>query len=137
MATLAPMRRWFTLLLLVLLPIQFSSAAMAAVGQHGTQGQHRSHGQPPSDATPHCQHHAQPVMAEPDAGQGDTLAVSGASAAMDLDCDHCHGCCAALPAVALPLAASVGAPHPSATREGTWRTHAQSPPDRPQWLRLA
>jgi hypothetical protein len=131
-------RRIFVILLLALLPLQFSWAAVASYCGHETQAgvEHFGHHD--------HQHHdgvngavglnADPVTtsdANRDAGDGK------APGAMDLDCGHCHGTCSMmlnLPA-ALPGAPSTA--HPSATLDESGGAHAPTRPERPQWLPLA
>lgn len=128
------MRRWLAIVLLALLPIQFSWAALASYCGHenGQPARHLGHAQHAHDA-----HDA----LDSDAGAVERSAGPGATpqtpSGFDFDCGYCHATLASLPA----LAAGVGLPLAAAP---SWvplteacRTRAQSPPDRPQWLRLA
>ena len=118
------MRRWLAILMLALLPLQFSWAAVAAYCGHesGQQAQHLGH---------HEHQHAG------QAGPGQDSGPADAQAGFDFDCGHCHGTCASMPAPAVNLAPITLVSHPVTSVEGTLRTLAQSPPERPQWLPLA
>ena len=123
------MRRWFAILLLVLLPLQFSWAAVASYCGHerDAQAQHLGH---------HAHEHHADAVADP--GADGSAGQSGkALGSNDLDCGQCHGCCAgiALPAGGLPRV--LPASHPVAPAEAIARTLAPSPPERPQWAALA
>lgn len=118
------MYRWIAVLMLALLPLQFSWAAVAAYCGHesGDQAQHLGH---------HEHQHAGPTSADQDSAPAD------AQAGFDFDCGHCHGTCACMPAPAGGLAPLMLVSHPVTCIECTLRTLAQSPPERPQWLPLA
>ena len=83
------MRRRLAIVLLALLPLQFSWAAVASYCGHETQaatGHFGHHGHPqhadaPVDVTP---------LVDPQAAGDNT------SGALDVDCSHCHGHCSAL-----------------------------------------
>lgn len=118
------MRRLLALFLLVLLPLQFSWAAVGAYCQHET-------GTP----TRHFGHHDHQHKADPD--QGDS-AVPDMSGGIDNDCSACHaGCCAA---------AILGDNHLSAQQVASdaidgYRNGLAPPPtyqpERPNWVALA
>jgi hypothetical protein len=120
------MRRWFAVLLLCLLPFQFSWAAVSAYCGHESdaQAQHLGH---------HEHQHAGQASADQDNAPADQTAPTG----FDFDCGHCHGTCAGMPAPMDGMASLTVASHPVTPVEGTVRTLAQSPPERPQWLPLA
>ncbi len=126
-ARLLPVRRILAIVLLAMLPLQFSWAAVASYCEHETQGTgHFGHHE--------CQKHADASAradAEPDAN-GDK-----APGAMDLDCGHCHGTCSGMltPASGVPGALSTAPP--SATLDEAVGAHAPTRPERPQWLPLA
>jgi hypothetical protein len=127
------MRRWFAIALLVLMPFQSSWAAVAAYCGHEATVQ-----------MPHFGHHAHPHANAADlAGsadvdlQGDLLAQPDSLVGLDADCGHCLGNWCSLPATVAGLKLAVDAPHPAPPAQGTLRTWAQSPPERPQWLHLA
>ena len=120
------MRRWFAIFLIALLPLQFSWGAVASYCGHesGTQAQHLGH---------HDYQHA--VQAEVNAG--DDLTNGAAQPASDFDCGHCHTPCCAAPAHAATLPPVAIASHSATPVEGSVRTLAQNPPERPQWVRFA
>lgn len=121
------MRRWLVILMLTLLPLQFSWAAVAAYCTHeaSPNAEHVGH---------HAHQHAGGETAQPKVAKTDAGKLAGMQ---DLDCAQCHAACA------LPLRAEAltdGRALPTA-RGGdaaeAVRTRAASPPERPQWLRLA
>lgn len=120
------MRRLFAILLLTLLPLQFSWAAVAGYCGHetGTQTRHLGH---------HEHQHAEADGAAHDAAP----AEQGAPAVFDFDCGNCHGTSAGLPAPVDDTAPLTPASRPATPVEGSVRTLAHSPPDRPQWPALA
>lgn len=120
------MRRWLAILMLVLLPLQSSWAAVAAYCGHenGQQARHLGH---------HEHRHADQAKVGNDSAPADRSAPSG----FDFDCGHCHGTCADVPAPADGLSLIALVSHPGTTIKGALRTLAQNPPERPQWLRLA
>ena len=130
------MRRFIAICLLMLLPLQFSWAAVGVYCGHesGAWAQHLGHHE-------HAHEHAPAGLdAVADTAAGDALASSDAPNSSPLtnhDCGHCHGTCWSLPAPAEPLVMASLAAHPGATAPGHLRTLAQTPPERPQWARLA
>ncbi len=133
-ATLALMRSFLLTLLIALLPLQFSWAAVASYCGHETQAGVEHFG-------PHThQHHAEA------GGNGQAESASGATTdegkvkapgAVELDCGHCHGYCCVISTLpcslpeALPSAASLG------LLDQAGSEHAPSRPERPQWVPLA
>jgi hypothetical protein len=115
------MRRWLAIILLSLLPLQFSWAAVASYCGHEestTTASHLGHHE--------HQHHA-------DEGVNTDAGGQKAAGAVDLDCGHCHGTCAAMP---LPVAASLALLNTS--RPGLLAdVFGPAPPERPQWAGLA
>lgn len=116
------MRRLFAILLLMLLPVQFSWASAAAYCQHETGRQAWHVG--------HHEHDAQPPCHDASGGQKH-------AAGIDHDCGACHAAAGlALVAelhVALPLFAAVAA-------DGYRAALSSAPPgipERPNWLDLA
>lgn len=133
------MRRWFLVLMLAVLPAQFTWAAvsehlghaLAAVG-HIEHAHHGHHNHPS---------HAHPASHDPDEGDAGHSLVPEASDAADasshIGCDHCHSHCVGLleirsPVRALPLGAAT-----PASLEACWAEPAPAKPERPQWVRLA
>lgn len=111
------MRRWFTLLLLVLMPLQSVWAAAAAYCQHeeGRTAQHVGH---------HAhEHHGAASGHGQDGNAGD----------FDGDCGHCHlgGVPLLPPAAVLPAVVPVADLHaPAASR---FRSVDPAPIERPNW----
>jgi hypothetical protein len=120
------MRRWLAILILTLLPLQFSWAAVAAYCGHET-GQH----------TKHLGHHEHQHAKQAKADQDQAPADPNAAAGLDFDCGHCHGTCMSMPAPVGDMLAPALASPPAPLAAGTVRTLAQSPPERPQWPPLA
>ena len=122
------MRRWLVILLLALLPLQFSWAAVAAYCGHetGRQAQHMGH---------HAHQHGDQAqaLADLDSAPADQAAPAG----FDLDCGHCHGAGASMPAPVGDLLRPAPAARTASAAEGRLRTRAQTPPERPQWPALA
>lgn len=122
-ARISLMRRWFIILLLTLLPLQLSWAAVSTYCQHetGAAAQHFGHHE--------HQHHAD-EKAKDDTGTKTLGAV-------DADCPSCHaGCATALHAsTALPMVYSAADVH---TRERVlFSSPHPSLPERPNWAHLA
>lgn len=119
------MARWLVVLLMVLLPLQLSWAAVAPYCSHepGSQPQHPGHHEHPHTVTANLNENTAP---EP-----------GALAGVDLDCGYCHGTCAGMPAPDDRIAQPTQSARPVTAVQGRLRTRIQSPPDRPQWAPLA
>ena len=128
------MRRWLAILMLALLPLQFSWAAVASYCGHEEQAGaahfgHHEH-----------QHHADTIgNAETVADLVATADAAGdkAPSAMDLDCGHCHGTCSAMLTLPMGLPGALSTALPSVTVDKTGGAHAPTRPERPQWLPLA
>jgi hypothetical protein len=122
------MRRWFAIILLALLPFQFTWAAVATYCGHESdaQAQHFGHHE-------HQSQHDGGTTAHQDSGDvaGKTLGSS------DLDCGHCHGTCSEMPSPGDGLMPLAIASHLVTLDEGFVRTLTHSPPERPQWAPLA
>jgi hypothetical protein len=136
-------RRFLAIVLLALLPLQFSWAAVASYCKHETQGAgHFGH---------HDHDHAHHAGASSDAGQAADLTADAsltpnetgsaegdkAPGAMDLDCGHCHGTCSAMLTWPLGMPDVPSTAPPSATLDESGGAHAPTRPERPQWLPLA
>jgi len=124
--------RFLAIVLLVLLPLQFSWAAVASYCGHDAQAAvgHFGHHE-------HQHQHAADVSVDASEAAGAALADEKTPVAMHADCGHCHGYCSAmltLPSV-LPGALSSVAPH--ATPDQNSAAIALARPERPQWLPLA
>jgi hypothetical protein len=128
-ARLLSVRRILAIVLLALLPLQFSWAAVASYCEHEAQDaghfgphQHAHH----ADAGPS----AEPVVhtdAQADQAPGD----------VDLDCGHCHGQCCVMPTLTAKFPGALSTARPNASSNEAGGAHAPSRPERPQWLRLA
>ena len=115
------MHRWLLVLLLVLVPVQFSWATLAAYCGHEATAASQPGG-----------HHDQ--LESPEAR--DDLA-SKSVGGLDLHGSHCHGHCAGmLPAFAHPMADALSA-RPYAAQPSPAPAHAPAPPERPKWAALA
>ncbi len=120
------MRRWLAIVLLALLPLQFSWAAVAAYCGHesGEQVQHLGH---------HDHQHAGQTSSD----AGSLPMDQDGPAAFDFDCGHCHGSCAGMPVLGDDLGSLAVTSHRLEPVDGIVRSIPQSPPERPQWLPLA
>jgi len=127
-----PVRRFLAIVLLALLPLQFSWAAVASYCGHEQQAgsTHFGHHE-------HQQHADAAGGAEPLADAESTPDGDKAPGAMDLDCGHCHGHCSVMltPLPGLPAALATTPPMTSLDEAGG--AHAPTRPERPQWLPLA
>ena len=128
------MRRLLAIVLLAVLPLQFSWAAVASYCGHETQigVEHFGHHD--------HQHHADAsdvagldakLDLNPDASDGK------APSAMDLDCGHCHGTCGVMLNSTSDLPDALSTAPPTATLDEAGGPHAPTRPERPQWLPLA
>jgi hypothetical protein len=118
------MRRWFAILLLAMLPLQFSWAAVATYCTHETD----------KVEAQHFGHHAHEHAADHADESNPAKKLPGAA---DPDCLNCHGQIAALPDLSVPMNAIV---HPSSgpAADTHWQaTFAPDRPERPQWARFA
>jgi hypothetical protein len=123
------MRRWLAVLLLVLLPLQFSWAAVADYCMHesGETADHVGHHD-------HKSHAHGAAQADADAK---TKTDAGSSSTATVDCSHCHGGCAVtldLPAGLVPHAVEQA---PPTLGDAPCAEHMPAQPERPQWARLA
>ncbi len=122
LATLPPVRRLLAIVLLALLPLQFSWAAVASYCEHET-----------SVGAGHVCHHEHPHQANVDDG----CPEGPATGAGDVDCGHCHGHCTGLLGLPESLSGdrSTATLHTSPDEAGG--AHAPARPERPQWAPLA
>jgi len=124
------MRRWLAIVLLALLPLQFSWAAVSAYCAHeaDVQSGHLGHHQHPQ--------HAFAADTGDDGDAGTPFGKTG-NAGNGHDCGHCHGGLVALPGLDDTPPALAGVEPPTALAERYTRSLAPSPPERPQWRALA
>jgi hypothetical protein len=134
-ARLTAMRRYFVIVLLTLLPFQFSWAAIASYCGHETLvgATHLGH---------HEHQHQEGVGFDGGldtelSGTADDGVDGKAPGGTDLDCGHCHGYCSVLLIEPPPVPAAFSATTPKITHAEGGATHAPSQPDRPQWSSLA
>ncbi len=123
------MRRLLAIVLLALLPLQFSWAAVASYAEGEVQAEHGGH------VDHHHQHQA-------DAGlQAAAEQVAGdATGSAEADCgqSHCHHChCVGMPSLANTLSTDPATARPHALTSDTAGSHAATRPERPQWAALA
>ena len=134
-ARIMGMRRFFVILLLALLPFQFSWAAVASYCGHETQVGATHLG--------HHEHQHQEDVSFGDyldtglSGTDDAGANGTAPGGTDLDCGHCHGYCSVMLIAPPHIPAAFSAAPPKITRDEGGASHAPTPPDRPQWSSLA
>ena len=131
------MRRWLACLLLVLVPIQLSWAAVASYCNHPAASLAAG---PAADHLGHHDHagHAHGQPDDRPAPQANPADEGGsAPAGMNHDCGHCHGHCAMM-AVSFGSALATPPVHGlPAGAQGTSPARAPTPPERPQWPKLA
>jgi hypothetical protein len=117
------MKRYLAIFLLVLLPLQFSWAAIASYCQHETV-----------ETVEHPGHHSH-VNASDD--HQETHKNSSQSAGMDHDCATCHmGCTAALTSDMSPTTVATSNNHPLHLQAFP-STLSSERPERPKWPVLA
>jgi hypothetical protein len=137
-------RRFLAIVLLALLPLQFTWAAVASYCGHESQasGGHFGHHDPVHEHHADASNGAGPAAdssAGPSSAPDETGTAEGdkAPVAMDLDCGHCHGTCSVMLTLPLALPGALSTAPPSATLDETADANAPSRPERPQWLPLA
>jgi hypothetical protein len=127
-------RRILAIVLLALLPFQFTWAAVTSYCGHETQAavEHFGHHE-------HAHHADVGSNAERDADLAASADVQGdkAPGAMDLDCGNCHGTCSAMLTLPSALPGLLSTAHPSAILEESEGAYTPTRPERPQWLPLA
>ncbi len=110
------MRRWLSIFLLIVLPLQISWAVAATYCQHET------------GSTKHFGHHDHKHQAE----DGEKLA-KGSVSDVDNDCAVCHaGCVAALTSFS-SLLPKVGAVAAHFRTDQLWASPPAEQPERPNW----
>lgn len=134
------MRRFVALVLLALLPLQFSWAAVVAccehIGVHEGAGDGAGEGPRDAAATGHFGHHEHTHGHRADAGA--SAGADGSTPNADHpDCGACHGGCTVLPAASSCWVPPATTTHPGAPAPGPLQTLAPTPPERPQWCTAA
>lgn len=129
-ARLLPVHRLLAIVLLALLPLQFSWAAVASYCAHEVDGTgHFGH---------HTHHHHHGAGAPGvDPAADDDASPDKAADPVGVDCGHCHGTFSVIPMLqaALPDVPASALPRAGASPGGG--AHAPEPPERPQWQPLA
>lgn len=138
------MRRFLVIVLLALLPLQFTWAAVASYCGHESQASAAHFGH-------HDHDHAGSAKASSEAKSAADQSTDASSApdktgvakdgkapgAMDLDCGHCHGTCSMMSTVPMGLPGALSTAPPMASLDEVGGAHAPTRPERPQWLPLA
>jgi hypothetical protein len=121
--TLAAMRRWFLIFLVVFLPVQLSWAAVANYCEHESEA-----------TTQHVGHHEHQHQADDQSADSDG---TKASSSFDADCGACHaGCCTAmLQAITLLTICLSSDAHGAPALQLS--SHPAALPERPNWADLA
>lgn len=123
------MRRWLAVLLLLLLPVQFSWAAMASYCAHEASGAamvkphpagHHEHGGPSVDSAASQAADDGLATAQPDCGHS-----------------HCHGHVVGMLEAAARLPLHTPGTSPPVLAGIRQARHLPAQPERPQWARLA
>jgi hypothetical protein len=131
-------RRLLAICLLILLPLQFSWAAVASYCGHEAQidathfghHEHKHHAKSIERTSWDANQHVDSVTS---VGAGDGTSPG----ALDLDCGHCHGTYAMILALLPALSGALPTVPPSAALDRADGAQAPSRPERPQWLPLA
>jgi hypothetical protein len=125
------MRHWLCVLLLTLLPLQFSWGAVAGYCTHesSAQAKHLGHHQ--------HQHGTTPADAADDADHPSQRDDGRASATVDPDCGHCHGLGVGVLMPMVPMSGPLQTRGEAPRSVGVLALRTTSPPDRPQWPPLA
>ena len=119
------MRRWLAALLVALLSVQLTWAAVASYCEHEAS---------PSGHFGHHEHHHH------DAVPGDADDASGADKSpltVDLDCGQCHGVCIGLNHVVQPCLLPIPSVRPSMPEGDGLAAGTAERPERPNWHDLA
>lgn len=124
------MRRFLALFLLLLLPLQFSWAAVESYCEHEERVE-------AAQVAKHVQHaHADiaAAAADADAGTG-----TGMDTSIDTGCDscHCHGHFTGISNRVRAVEPHPSNARPTAALADTGGAHAPARPERPQWAPLA
>jgi hypothetical protein len=120
------MHRFLAVLLLALLPLQFSWAAVSAYCGHEADAQAQ-----------HLGHHEHPPHADAGTADGHDADSGTPAGTGGIDCGHCHAGVLALTQPPCAVQVLVGTAPPPARAEGRANSLAPPPPERPQWAALA
>lgn len=119
------MRRWLAVLLLALLPVQLTWAAVAPYCQHETtQSGHFGH---------HEHHHHAAVADEADGASG----ADKSPLTVDFDCGQCHGVWVGLNQVVSPPMLPTPSTRPGVPAGDGAAAGTAERPERPNWSDLA
>jgi hypothetical protein len=123
------MRKWLLVFLLLLMPLQFSWAAVSSYCQHESA--------PASSHPGHHEHKHHDQSADQASNEAHAQLQSNKSLGEDVDCVNCHAsCCAALPILSLDaLAPEIFRLTPQDASLVSRSSFER--PERPQWLHLA
>jgi len=123
------MRRFIAILLLVLLPLEFSWAAVTSYcgSETGAAADHIGH----HDHASHCQGGK---LADPGSKNNADGASSPESGA---DCGHCHGSCVGMIDVVSPFEPLLPGSATPGLGDHSLAEHVPAQPERPQWAPLA
>jgi len=118
--------RVLAIVLLALLPLQFSWAAVASHCGHEAQA-----------AVGHFGHHEHEHRTDVGMDSSAEVQADTASGTMHLDCGHCHGYCSAILGFTSIVPGAPSTVAPDATLDELGAAHASTRSERPQWLPLA
>jgi hypothetical protein len=123
------MHRWLAVLLLLLLPIQFSWAAVANYCGHetGAAADHVGHHE-------HASHNHGAKVADPGDSDKTDVPAPGASS---FDCGHCHGYYVGMLCTPSSREPRLPGDAPPSLGDAILAEHVPAQPDRPQWAPLA
>jgi hypothetical protein len=134
--------RILIIVLLALLPLQFSWAAVASYCAHESMVAarhlgHYDHQRGISAGSIVDQAADRVANSESITDVAADLQGDEAPDLTDLDCGHCHGYCGAMPTVSSALAITSATLQPGAGLDEARGAHAPTRPERPQWWPLA
>ncbi len=117
------MRRWLTIFLLLLLPMQLSWAVGTAYCKHEAGA-----------AAQHIGHHEHQHVAEDEDASSSTVNANGIA---DADCGTCHAGCTSAIVDSMSLPAILLSSDIHSSRHVRISSHTPSLPERPNWADLA
>jgi hypothetical protein len=122
-------RRFLVIVLLALLPVQFTWSAVAAHCGHEAEASQLGTGHVSHDEH---QHHG-----KADVGGAEDAGTDQAAGGIDFDCGHCHGHFTGMLTVSSGLPSALANEPPGVTADEASAAYASTRPERPQWSRLA